>query len=108
MERGQLLVEVGQRRHQRGERERLAAELHALAVQHEEPAARVPFELPREPGLSDAGLAGQQHDLRMPELRRGEHVVEQPKRLVPADDRLAGNPAHCAPTISLASADQCA
>ena len=38
--------------------------------------ARVPFELLREPRLPDAGLAGQQHDPRLPELRRGEQVVE--------------------------------
>ena len=95
------LRHVAQRCDDRRVRELLAAELHALAVESEEPAlARARLELTREAGLAHAGLAGDQHEPRMPASRRCEHIVKQAKGLVAPDNRLAGNPTQSARTIS--------
>ena len=90
VERPVVERQLAQRRDHRRVRELLAAELEALAVQHQEPGlAAAGLELADQPRLADPGLAGDQRELRR--TRRGvlEQARERAQRLVAADDRPA-------------------
>ena len=92
VELAELVLErqVAQRRDHGRVGELLAAELEALAVQHEEARlACAGLERADQPGLADARLAGDQRELRSPRRRVLERAIERAQRPVAADDRPA-------------------
>jgi hypothetical protein len=85
------LAHVAQGGDDRGVRDRVAAELHALAVRHQEAERpRAGFCLQRQPSLADARLAAQERHRRHPGMRRGQRAAQRLQRLRPPDDHLTG------------------